>query len=164
MDDFGIKYERQEDITHLIDVLKTIYKISEDWDGKLNFGLNLEWDYYKREVLVSMSNYVTKALHKFQHPNPKPAQYATHQWKRPHYGATKQLATPLDTSPPIPEERKRRIQKIIGTFLYYARSGEWTMLTALNTPAEQQSSKTKNMEAAITHLLEYAATNPSVII
>ena len=38
------------------------------------------------------------------------------------------------------------------------------MLTALNTLAEQQSSPTKNMEAAITYLLDYAATNPSVII
>ena len=28
--DFGIKYEIQEDITHLLDALKTIYKISED--------------------------------------------------------------------------------------------------------------------------------------
>ena len=28
--DFGIKYERQEDITHLLDALKAIYKISED--------------------------------------------------------------------------------------------------------------------------------------
>ena len=29
VDDFGIKYDRQEDITHLLDALKTIYKISE---------------------------------------------------------------------------------------------------------------------------------------
>ena len=27
VDDFGIKYERQEDITHLLYALKTIYKI-----------------------------------------------------------------------------------------------------------------------------------------
>ena len=38
------------------------------------------------------------------------------------------------------------------------------MLTALNTLAEQQSSTTKNTEAAITHLLDYAATNPSAVI
>ena len=61
--EFGIKYELQEDITHILDALKTIYKISEEWYGKLYFGLNLEWYYYKREVLVSMPNYVTKALH-----------------------------------------------------------------------------------------------------
>ena len=86
MDDFGIKYERQEDITHLLNALKKIYKISEDWDGKLYFGLNLEWDYHKREELVSMPIYVTKALHKFQHPTPKRAQYAPHQWTLPNYG------------------------------------------------------------------------------
>ena len=40
--DYGVKYERQEDITHLIDELKTIYKIYEEWDGKLYCGLNLE--------------------------------------------------------------------------------------------------------------------------
>ena len=66
-------------------------------------------------MLVSMPNYVTKELHKFQHPTPKRAQYAPHQWTRPNYEATKQLAIPLDTSPPIPEEQKRRIQQIIGT-------------------------------------------------
>ena len=38
------------------------------------------------------------------------------------------------------------------------------MLPALNTLAKQQSSPTKNMEAAITHLPDYAATNPSAII
>ena len=38
------------------------------------------------------------------------------------------------------------------------------MLTALNTLAEQQSSPTKNTEAAITHFLDYAATNPYEII
>ena len=34
VDDFGTKYERQEYITHLLNTLKNIYKISEDWDGK----------------------------------------------------------------------------------------------------------------------------------
>ena len=42
VDDFGIKYESQEDITHLLDTIKTIYKISEDCDGKLYCGINLE--------------------------------------------------------------------------------------------------------------------------
>ena len=38
------------------------------------------------------------------------------------------------------------------------------MLPALNTLAEQQSSQTKNTEAAINHFLDYAATNLSAII
>ena len=35
VDDFGVKYERQSDITYLPDALNTIYKISVDWDGKI---------------------------------------------------------------------------------------------------------------------------------
>ena len=38
------------------------------------------------------------------------------------------------------------------------------MLPALNTLVEQQSSPTKNSEAAITNFLDYSATNLSVII
>ena len=64
-----------------------------------------------------MPNYVTKEIHKFHHTTPERTQYASHQWTRPNYGATKKLATPLDTSPPILEEGKRRTQKIIRTFL-----------------------------------------------
>ena len=111
-----------------------------------------------------MPKYVTKAPHKFQHPTLKRAQYAPHQWTRPNYGATKQLATPLDTSTSIPEELKHRIQQIIGTFLYYSCDVYFTMLPSLNTLSEQQPSQTKNTEAAITHFLDYAATNPSVIV
>ena len=84
-------------------------------------------------MLVSMPNYVNKAFHKFQHPTPNCAQYTPHQWTRPNYGAKKQLATPLDTSSPVPEEQKRRIQHIIGTLLYYDRAMDCTMLPDLNT-------------------------------
>ena len=47
LDDFGVKYELQEDSTHLLDTLTTIYKISEEWDGNLFCGINWKWDYYK---------------------------------------------------------------------------------------------------------------------
>ena len=69
VDDFGIKYERQEDITHILDALKTIYKISEDWDGKLYCGLNLEWDSYKREMpmCAHIANfYLTNPMNRYE--------------------------------------------------------------------------------------------------
>ena len=103
VDDFGIQYDNQAGITHILDSLKTIYKISKDWGVKLYYGISLEWNYSKCQVLVSMMEYVTKALHKFQHSTPWQVQYAPYQWKRPKYGDTKQLETTLDTSPPISE-------------------------------------------------------------
>ena len=90
-----------------------------------------------------MLNYVIKELHKFQHPSQKSAQYAPHQWTLPNYGATKQPATPLDNSPPILEGNNCRLQKIIGTFFYYARAVDCTILPALNILAEKQSNPTK---------------------
>ena len=39
VDDFGVKYEIQEDITHLLDAFKKIYNISEDWDGNFTVAL-----------------------------------------------------------------------------------------------------------------------------
>ena len=53
---------------------------------------------------------------------------------------------------------------MIGTFLYYARAVCCTILPALNILVEQQSSPTKNMEDSITHFLDYAADDPSLII
>ena len=44
--------------------------------------------------MVSMSNYVTNAVHKFHHTTPKRAQYAPHQWTRPNYDATKKSQLP----------------------------------------------------------------------
>ena len=107
-----MKYPRE------LRVVLLLRSLGASIDG-VHIGRALGWDYYKMEVLVSMPNYVTKALHKFQHPTPKRAQYGPHQWMRSNYGAEKQLATPLDTSLTIPEERKRRIHNIIVTILYY---------------------------------------------
>ena len=45
VDDSGVKYERQADITNILNSLKNICKISEDWGGKLCCELSLEWDY-----------------------------------------------------------------------------------------------------------------------
>ena len=111
-----------------------------------------------------MPNYMTKALHRFQHPIPKRAVYATHQWTRPNYVATKQLAILLDTSPPIPEEQNHRIQNNIGTFLYYACAVDFNILLALNTISEQQSIPTKSTKASTTQFLDYESINLSAII
>ena len=82
----------------------------------------------------------------------------------PNYGATKQLATPLDTSPPIPEEQKCRLQQIVDKFLYYSRAMDCTILPYLNTTVDQKANLTQTNESIITHILDNAATNQSVIV
>jgi hypothetical protein len=54
VDDFGIKYENEEDTQHLIESLTPHYKITTDREGARFIRLTLEWDYVNRELHVSM--------------------------------------------------------------------------------------------------------------
>ena len=67
---FGVKYMEVENALHLIDALKKDYSISEDWSGSKYVGLTLDWDYKKKQVPLTMPNYVEKALKRFGHEKP----------------------------------------------------------------------------------------------
>jgi hypothetical protein len=104
--------------------------------------MNIDWDYINKSVHVSMLDYVPKALIRFQHaPKAKP-QHQPYPHIKPMYGATKQYAETIDTSPPLSKEDKKYVQKVVGTFLYYARCITSTMLTALGSIAIQQENLT----------------------
>ena len=92
VDDFSIKYTNPAHAPHLIDTLKKYYTISIYWGGKNYCGLNLDWNYDKKYVDVSMPGYITKSLHKFQHPTTKQPQHAPHDWTAPAYGSRVQCA------------------------------------------------------------------------
>ena len=62
MDDFGVKYIGKEHVMHLIKSLKEHYEVEEDWEGRRYLGITLDWDYKKREVHLSMPDYVARAL------------------------------------------------------------------------------------------------------
>jgi hypothetical protein len=63
---------------------------------------------------------------------------------KPTYGATAQYTKDVDTTPLLYKEGKKYIQEVIGTFLYYARCVNSTMLTALGSLATQQANPTTN--------------------
>ena len=75
-----------------------------------------------------MTNYVTKALNKFQQPTPRRDQHEHHQWNRPNYSPTKKPETLLDNSPSTAEERNTRIQQIVVNLLYYAHAVDCTIM------------------------------------
>lgn len=89
-----------------------------------------------------MPRYVQKALKNFLHPTPQRPQYAPHQWNQPIYGQKIQYATINETSPNAGVEEQRKLQSIIGTFLYYGRAVDPTILTALNDLATCQAHPT----------------------
>ena len=110
---------------HLQNSLNKHYETTTDMTGSRYLGLTLDWDYIKREVHLSMLDYVPAALIRFQHTAPKKPQHQPFPHVQPKYGETKQYAPDEDTSPPLDEKGKKYIQEVIGTFLYYAHTSTW---------------------------------------
>ena len=57
VDDFDVKYERSKGARHLMNVLKQLYNVTEDWAGNRYIRITLNWDYNKRQVHLSMPDY-----------------------------------------------------------------------------------------------------------
>lgn len=164
VDDFGIKYKGKEHAQHLLDTLEQIYTISVDWKGERFIGMTINHDKAARTLTIAMPNYVKKALNRFNATDinsaKSPAQYIP-----PVYGSRKQQKAVIDDTEMITcPERKKRIQQIIGTFLYYARAVDPTMLTALNKVASQQAKPTIAVEKAAERIMQYAKTFPNAQI
>ena len=66
VDDFGVKYVGEDHALHLKKTLQEYYTVTTEWEGKRYIGITIDWDYKRRQVHLSMPNYVVKALTQFQ--------------------------------------------------------------------------------------------------
>jgi hypothetical protein len=158
VDDFGIKYMRQEDVDHLVAAVKSKYKFKVDMEGKQYIGIHLDWDYQKRQLITSMQGYVEQALKELEHAMPLKPCHAPSKAERPSYGAKIQYAKE-DDSPELKPKDVKFIQRTTGKFLYYGRTVDITMQHALNDIATTKDRQSK-MEAT-KYFLDYAATHPN---
>ena len=83
---------------------------------------------------------------------------ATQKW-----GKTK-MACKEDTSPLLAKEEKTRIQQIVVMLLYYSRALYPTMLVALGSISENQTTINETTSQAIKQLLDYCATHTDATI
>ena len=58
----------------------------------------------------------------------------------------------------------KKLQKVIGAFLWYGRITDLTMLHALNSLASEQSKGTTETKEAMEHFLNYCATHPDATV
>ena len=80
------------------------------------------------------------------------------------YGKAAQEVSPLDITKELDAPGKKRIQKAVGSFLYYGRAVDLTILAALSAIAGQQSKPTKQTEQQVEQFLNYMATHPEAKI
>ncbi len=132
VNNFGIKYSGREHLHHLYDALrKETYEIVEDWTGNLYCGIKLKWNYKKHHVDLAMPSHVMKQLTKYSHFAPLKPQHCLHSPNPIKYGKNNQSPSPLDKSPCLDKAQKKQVQQIVGSFLYYARAVDPTILMAL---------------------------------
>ena len=56
------------------------------------------------------------------------------------------------------------MQQVVGSFLYYARAVDMTVLTALNAIASEQAAPTERTLERVHQFLDYMATHPDAVI
>ena len=111
-----------------------------------------------------MPEYVGQALARFNHPIQDQPQHQPHQHAIPTYRAKVQYAKPEDTSQGLSPSKKKYIQEVIGTFLYYICAVDSTMLTALSAIASAQAKPTEETMTRCKQFLDYAATHQDAIL
>ena len=128
-------------------------------------GTTLKWDYRQQTCKLSIPRYVQQAINKFQYgiKSPNKATDAPQPYK-----ATKKQGLPM--TPPTDDGAKlspqaiKHLQQIVGTFLFYSRALDPTMLTALSIITMEQTQGTQTTREKAEHFLTYAAKPPNATI
>ena len=105
-----------------------------------------------------------KNLRKFEHPPPKIKQHTPYAPEPRFFGKDSQKTKPPDKSKPLTNQQKKRVQGVVGTFLYYARAVYVTILSALSNIVAQQASATANTKKKLRHIVDYLTTHPEAKI
>lgn len=164
VDDFGIKYVGREHLDHLLNAIKKDYKVEVDETGGLYCGITLEWNYKEKYVDISMPGYVQKQLTRYGHKPPSRKIFTPYDPGPIRYGKDSQKLPDPDDSPALDAAGKLRIQQIVGSFLYYGRATDTTILMALNELSGQQAKPTEKTMKRANAFLDYMATFPDAKI
>jgi hypothetical protein len=163
VDDFAVKYVGKDNAHHLRNALLHHHEITTDWGGTVYSGMTLKRDNHQRTCDISMPGYVTNVLNKFQHDASKNPQHTPSKYVTPIYGAKTQYAT-RDEILLLSAKKCTHIQNITGSFLYYDREVDPTVLMPINDIATDQTKAPGKTQAAANQLLDYLATHPDATI
>ncbi len=161
VDDFAVKYKDKIQAQKLINVLKQLYEVHENWEGDAYLGYAIARDRQNRTLSLSLPGYVDKALKRFNVPKTRgartPVIYTPPLYgNQEHQGKTNMVEYTL-----LNDSDKKRVEQIVGVFLYYARALDPTMLYACNKISTQQANPTTETMEWADRLLLYALKHPN---
>jgi hypothetical protein len=98
-------------------------------------------------------------LLKYKHPQPAKLRLSPYKCPPIAYGAKSHITPDPDALELLNANRKRCVQEIVGSLLYYAQAVNNKLLVELSTIAARQAKSTVATEQAVNLLLDYVATN-----
>ena len=91
-----------------------------------------------------MSTYVANQLTRYNHPHLKRFQQTQYAPAPTIFGRGAQDLPEPDCSPLLDVKGKLRVQQVVGSFLYYGRAVNLTILASLSEIASQQADPAEN--------------------
>jgi hypothetical protein len=163
VDDLGVKYVNNEDIQHLIDAISPRWKVKLNATGNRYIGMNLKWDYDPNNPSLEISNLETvpKSFARFDKDNNIKARKTPSKYTAPTYGYKEiEIASEQIESPTEVPDSKQHVQAVNGTYLFYGRIIDYSMLEQTNTIGQSQANPTTKTLEQVNHLLGYAKEYP----
>jgi hypothetical protein len=102
-----------------------------------------------------MPGYIKKKLQEYEHVMPKKVQTCPYSPEPKRFGTEAQAPLPPDSSPKLDAKGIKRVQKIVGSILYYARAVDMTVLMALSSIVVEQTKATEKTMSHCMQLLDY---------
>jgi hypothetical protein len=143
---------------HFIKTLRKLYTVKVDYRGSKYLGMTIDINRKERHVTLSMPGYITKLMRRVRPQGIKgastPAIYTTPNYKSPQAQTATTDATPFATP-----EQKHELQVVVETLLYYARTVDPSILTAVHELGSIQSNPTTKDMLKMERLLQYVRSH-----
>ena len=147
----------------MLHLKQTLYTVTTEREGKRYIGITIDWYYNRRQVHLSMPNYVVKALTQFQNKLKK-KQHQPFPSAKIYYGAKKQYATQQSTAPLLDQKGKKFIQQVCEKILFLGRAVDSILLCPIRVIASQSASPTEETMNQTIQLLDYIATQEEAVL
>jgi len=152
VDDFLFKAtgpDRREHIDHFLDALKAKYDITTDLSTRLRYiGMTIDYDQAARTITTSVPNYVANALDTLGVARGTRRTDSALLYEPPAYGHAAQQVALIDDSPLMSPAEIKRLQRICGIFLWYARITDPTMLCPISKLSSDQAPNCSSIRGA----------------
>ena len=161
VDDLGVKYVNNEDIQHLIDAISPRWKVKYNPTGDKYIGMNLKWSYDPENPSVEISNgeTVPKSLARFDKDNSIKRRKTPSKYVPPVYGSN-DIDTEIESIAKHVPEMKNFVQSTNGTYLFYGRIIDYSILEQTNTIGQSQGNPTTDTIDQVNHLIGYVKEYP----